>query len=123
MGGGYFIKRGFKKSFVDSQFCKAKGRRRENLLSQGVNKKKELERTPLVINSHPALSGVGRIVDSLWPILQASDDMRQVLKKKPLVSYKRPRNLKDKLVRAKFNIYYILNYMYISQLLLGICKA
>ena len=56
----------------------------------------------MFINFHPALSGVGKIVDSLWPILQASDDVRQVFKEKPLVSYRRPRNLKDKLVGAKF---------------------
>ena len=51
---GYFIKRGFKKSSICLQFCKAKGKRRENLLSQGVNSKKEFDPIILVINFHPA---------------------------------------------------------------------
>ena len=72
------------------------------ILNSGVNKKNEFERIPLVINFHPELSGIGKNVDSLWPILQASDDMKQIFKEKPLVSCTRLRNLKHKLVRPKF---------------------
>ena len=34
---------------------------------------------PLVLNFHPALSGVGEVVNSLWPVLQASEGMREIL--------------------------------------------
>ena len=54
-----------------------------------------------MVNFHPALSGIGKVVNSLWPILHASDDMKRVLGEKPIVSFRRPRNLKDELVRAK----------------------
>ena len=40
------------------------------------------------------------MVNSLWPILHASDDIKRVIGEKPMVSFRRPRNLKDELVRA-----------------------
>ena len=57
---------------------------------------------PLVLNFHPALSGVGEVVNSLWPVLQASEGMREILgDMKPLISFRRPRNLADNLIRSK----------------------
>ena len=50
---------------------------------------------------HPALSGVGKIIDSLWPILHASKDMRSIFEEKPVTVYRRPKNLKDNLVESK----------------------
>ena len=98
---GYFIKRGFKENAINSQFSKARGRIREKVLGRGMNNKGELERIPLVVNFHPALSGIGKIVDSLWPILHVLGDMREIFKEKPVVSYKRPKSLKGSLVRSK----------------------
>ena len=60
-----FEKRGFNKGFVDSQFNKAKGICRDNLLCQEKRKGKKREMTSLVMTFHPALSGVGKIVESL----------------------------------------------------------
>ena len=58
--------------------------------------------TSLVMTFHPALLlGVGKIVDSLWSILQASDAMAKIFNEKPKIVYRRPRNLRDSLVRAK----------------------
>jgi hypothetical protein len=49
---------------------------------------------PLVLNFHPALSEVSDKVNSLWSVLHASDEMKEVFKdKKPLISFRRPRNL------------------------------
>ena len=50
-----------------------------------------------MVNFHPALSGIGKIVYSLCPILYASGDMREIFKEKAVVSYRRPKNLKDSL--------------------------
>ena len=55
---------------------------------------------PLVMNFHPALSGL-RNINSLWPILHASDDMSEIFQNKPMIAYWRPKNIKDNLVRAK----------------------
>ena len=89
---GHFIKRGFKQRFVESQFTKAKRKNRESHLCQDrvVNRSK-VNRMPLVMNFHPALSGVGNIIDSIWPILHASDDMKEIFGNKPIISYRRPK--------------------------------
>ena len=56
----------------------------------------------MVLNFHPAFSGVHGIVESLCPMLQVSDDTWQIFKdKKPLISFRRPQNLADNLVRSK----------------------
>ena len=41
---------------------------------------------PLVMNFHPALSGVRNIIDFIWPILHASDDMKEIFGDKPMVA-------------------------------------
>ena len=75
-----FIKRGFKENLVDSEFERARAKTRESLLCQDSNRRdiKRNKRLPLVMTFHPALSGVGKIIDSLWPILDASEDMRSI---------------------------------------------
>ena len=55
----------------------------------------------LILNFHPGFSEVKSIIDSLWPILNASEDRKKVSGKRPMVTYRRPRNIKDELVRAK----------------------
>ena len=45
---------------------------------------------------------ISQKVKSLWPVLHASDEMNEVFKDtKPLISFRRPRNLADNLVRSK----------------------
>ena len=34
-----------------------------------------------MVKFHPALSGLGKIIESLWPILHASEDMNKFLLK------------------------------------------
>ena len=38
------------------------------------------------MNFHPALSGVRNIIDFIWPILHASDDMKEIFGDKPMVA-------------------------------------
>ena len=100
---GYLLKRGFRERNVYSQFVRARGKSRESLLVQGRGQKRmDLDRIPLVMNFYPALSWVGKIVDSLWYILQASDDIRETFRDKPMVAFRRPRNLRDDLVKSRF---------------------
>ena len=39
-----------------------------------------------MVNFQAALSGIGKVVNSLWPILHTSDDMKRVFGEKPIVS-------------------------------------
>ena len=70
---------------------------------QNKEKSEDHNVVPLVLNFHLALSGVSHEkVKSLWSVLHASDEMKEVLKDtKPLISFRRPRNLADNLVRSK----------------------
>ena len=45
----------------------------------------------------------GRIIYKHWPTLQSKKRLKKVFKNRPIVSYKRPRNLRDMLVKATFN--------------------
>ena len=69
---------------MDSQFLKAKAKSRESLPCQEDSDRKKTQqnkRMPIVVKFHPALSGLGKIIESLWPILHASEDMNKFLLK------------------------------------------
>ena len=94
-------KRGFKKDKILVQCEKAKVKDRNSLLTQSKERTVNLDVVPLVLNFHPAFSRVREIVESLWPMLQVSDDTGQIFKdKKPLIYFRRLRNLADNLVRS-----------------------
>ena len=63
-------------------------------------KKKQSKRMPLVVKFHRAFSGLDKIIKSLWPILHASEDMKNVFIERSMVVYRRPPNLKNCLVRS-----------------------
>ena len=97
---GHLVKRRFEGKFVDSQFIRAKSKNRDSLLCQDNTVKKNGS-IPFVLNFHPALSGIRNIIESLWPILRASDDMIRIFGEKPMVAFRRPRNFKDDLVHSR----------------------
>ena len=57
-------------------------------------------RVPLVVTYHPHLPKLSMILRKHLPILQVSERMKRMISSAPLVAYRRPRNLKDLLVRA-----------------------
>ena len=100
---GHFVKRGFNRNFVDEQFVRAKVKKREDLLSQGSGKRNNLDKIPLVMNFCLAFSRISRIISQLWPILHALKDMKKVFGENPTVAFRRPKNLRDELVRSELN--------------------
>ena len=60
-----------------------------------------MDRIPLVFDFHPALSEIGKILISLWPVMHASGIMKEIFSEKPLTSCKKPKNLKNELVRSR----------------------
>ena len=94
-------KRGFKEGMVDEQIVKAKSQNRETLLRQ-EKKQGEQAGPVLSLRYHPILSSnVHKILDNLHPILLSNDDLKSVFEKTPMVIYRRAKNIKDHLVRAK----------------------
>ena len=97
----HFVKRAFRKNMIENQFEKAKAKRRENLLYPDKNRDKQVKRMSLVVNFHPTLSGIGKIIESLWPILHVLEGMKKVFERKIMVAYGKLRNIKDEIVRSK----------------------
>ena len=60
-------------------------------------------RVPLVVTYHPALPKLHQILRRHLSILHVSERMKQAVPNPPLVAYRRPKNLKDLLVRATLN--------------------
>ena len=98
----YLLKRGFRTEVVDGQLQKARDVSRTALLDQGYNKKDKFKnRVPLVLDFHPALSGIRKKIRELVPILHALVDMKRIFVEAPLVSFEKPKNPKGELVRSR----------------------
>ena len=52
---------------------------------------------------HRDLPPLGRIINKHFPTLQSIKRLKKVFKNRPIVSYKRPRSLRNMLVKATFN--------------------
>ena len=100
----YLTKRGFKSGEVDNQLQGAREVDKSSLLSRDSGRGSSDERVTLSIDFHPAFSRIGNKMREFVNILHASDDMRQIFTEPPRVSFRRPKNLKNELVRSKVGI-------------------
>ena len=60
-----------------------------------------IQRLPLVITYHPGLPKIANILKKHLPILHASNRLRDAVPNTPMVAFRRPKNLRDLLVRAE----------------------
>ena len=95
----YLVDRGYRDTEMQRQIDQATSRDRTELLSNH-SEKTNLGRVPLVVTHHPHLPPLSYILRRHLPILHASEKMRKAAPHPPLVVNRRPRNLKDLLVRA-----------------------
>ena len=60
---------------------------------------------PFVIEYNLSLPNIGYIINRYWDLLQLSSNssVKELHKYKPVMAYKRPRNIKDILVKSKFS--------------------
>ena len=65
-----------------------------------MSESKSIERVPLVVTYHPQLWCLGKILWNHLPTLHISETMNKAVPNPPLVADRRPKNLKDLLVRA-----------------------
>ena len=66
-----------------------------------VERPKNNQRPVFVIGYDPRLPSITQIVNRHWRTMQQDPYMAEVFPQPPLVAYKRPPNIKDKLIRAK----------------------
>ena len=92
--------RGYKVGKIDTQLERVKGLQRDTVLNR-ESKSKDGTRIPLVLTFHPALNGVHEILWKRENILLVDREHRRIFSGKLFVSFRRAKNFKDTLVRAK----------------------
>ena len=92
------VRRGYNRKKVHHQILKAFQRTDSDSYSRT-----QVSETPLILTFHPGLPDVKAILRHLHPVLTASPTMRQMFPLPPMVSFRRPDNISNHLVRAKVN--------------------
>jgi hypothetical protein len=62
--------------------------------------KKINKRVPLVLTYHPSLAKIAGIVRHHWKEIQKSETLAMLFPEPPVVAFRRPKSIKDTLVRA-----------------------
>ena len=94
----HLVNRGYNRVEVQQQINKATRVNRTEALAK--SEAKIMNRVPLVVNYHPQLPRLGKILRNHLPTLHISEKMKEAVPNPPLIANRRPKNLKDLLVRA-----------------------
>ena len=94
-------KRRYKEKLILREVNKAKQVPRDQALKPSVLKSKCTQGIPFVVTYNPASPNLNKIISKHFPILQSSNRCREVFSEKPFIAYRRSRNLRDFLVKAK----------------------
>ena len=94
----HLVTRGHNRVVVQEQINRATTTNRGDALRPSI--KQTTERVPFVVTYHPQLPRIHQILTRHLPTLHISDTMRNAVALPPLVANRRPKNLKDLLVRA-----------------------
>jgi hypothetical protein len=91
-------RRGYNDKVIESGFSKASEINRNNLLE--YKEKKISKRVPLVLTYHPSLEKISDIVRHYWKEIEKSETLAKLFPEPPVVAFRRPKSIKDTLVRA-----------------------
>ena len=97
---GWLCNRGYGENEVLEQISKVRGHDRLSLLDRQP-KTKDDKRITLVLTYHPALNKVYEILKENSKLILVDDEHKEVFQNKIFLSFRRAKNLKDQLVRAK----------------------
>ena len=95
----YLEQRGYKKEALIPQLERARAKPREDCLLPTAKKQQDPQ-IPLVVTYAPTLPSLGKITRQHHHILHLSERTKQAFPQPPTVAYRRPKNLRDLLVRA-----------------------
>ena len=94
------LTRDYKAGMIDAAINKAKQIPREEALKKVVHSK-TTDRAVFVVTYDPRLPDLASIVKKHWRVMVQDSYLAEVYPKPPLIAYKRQRNIKDLLVKAK----------------------
>ena len=95
----YLEQRGYNKEALAPQFECATTKPREDCLLPSL-KKHQSPQIPLVVTYSPTLPSLSKIAGQHHHILHLSERTKRAFPKPPTIAYRRPKNLRDLLVRA-----------------------
>ena len=96
----HLLHRGYKSSFVQDEIDRASHIRREDALTPRTRTCHN-KRVPLVVTYHPNLPNLTALTKNNLPVLHASSLLKKAIPEWPLIAYRRPKNLRDLLVKAE----------------------
>ena len=89
--------RGYTK--ISQQINKAKVLKRDDTLK--YKSKTHNNRVPLVTTYYPNLPNLNATLRRYWPIIESHPRLQKAIPELPIISYRRPKNIRDSLVQAK----------------------
>jgi peptide-methionine (R)-S-oxide reductase len=99
----YFIASGYKKKLLDDTMSEILEMSQDDAL-KGKARTKIMNRVTFTTTYNPHLKQVGKILNDKWDTLQSKKRLKKIFCNRPLIAYRRPKSLKDLLVRAKLNV-------------------
>ena len=100
----HLLHRGYKPSFVQDQIDRASHIRREDALTPRTRTCHN-QRVPLVVTYHPNLPNLTALTKkNNLPVLHASSHLKKAIPERPLIAYRRQKNLRDLLVKAELKL-------------------
>ena len=96
----YLLARNYKTKTIDNAIEKVKSFTRTSTMKR-KDKNTQNKRIPLVATYHPGLPNLHGIIRKYFNILHSSERCKRAIPELPIVAFRRPKNLRDRLVRAK----------------------
>ena len=94
------LSRDYRPGIINSAIEKARNVPRSEALKR-VSKQKSSRRPVFVMNFDPRLPSIPDIVKKHWRSMTQDPRLKEIFPEPPLVAYKRPPNIRDKLIRSK----------------------
>ena len=94
------LERDYKPNLIEAAIERAKEIPRTEALKKVV-KQKQSKRPVFVVTFDPRLPSINNIVQKHWRTMTKDPYLKQVFSEPPLIAYRRPKNIKDLIIRAK----------------------
>ena len=99
--GQHFVRRGYPVGMIGEAFLKALRRDRTSLMEPKAVKETEAIPNILVTTYNPGFRGLKSVVEKNWDLLGKSCTTRAIYREQVIGAFKRPKNLRDHLMKAK----------------------
>ena len=95
----FFVACGYKRERVLTEMRKVLSLTQEESLQ--ARERVSVNRTPLVTTFNPHTTFIAEIANRNWHFLQSKERLAHIFQEPPLIAYRRPKSLRDKLVSSK----------------------